>query len=261
MISVIYYFSGTGNCLAAARMLNEKLADKSEIISMPAVEGSLLIKANRIGFVFPVYCHRVPDIVKQFILRMEFESSPYIYAVATHAGEVGQSLFDVRVLLAKKGQSLSLGIELPMPGNARETKPDVDLERLAMLEQKAAEIAGLIETKKKDRLDGENGLIEKLRNQIVNYVAWNYVFSAKSFKSTDACSNCGICEKLCPVNNIRLIDKRPIWEKGCTGCLACFHWCPNEAIYLDTIFIGFGKRRKYHHPGISTNDMICAKEH
>lgn len=259
MISEIYYFSGTGNCLAAARMINEKLTEKSEIISIPAVDGNLVINAERVGFVFPVYCHKVPDIVKRFILRMEFTSSPYIYAVATHAGAVGQSLFDVQALLAKKGQSLSLGIALDMPGNAIETKPDIDWERLSVLEQKATEIAGLIDVQEKNIMHGKKGLLEYIRNRIVGFFSWNYVFSPKRFKISNHCTGCGICEKLCPVNNIHMVHLKPEWGKKCAACLACFHWCPKEAIYMDNYVIK--KRRKYHHPDISISDMICAKEY
>ena len=106
MISKIYYFSGTGNCLAIARKMSEKLAEKSEIIPIASISGKLTIKADRVGFIFPVYYHKIPDIVKQFILNIEFASSPYIYAIATHNGEIGQSLFDIKALLNKKSQSL-----------------------------------------------------------------------------------------------------------------------------------------------------------
>ena len=256
----IYYFSGTGNSLAAARMINEKTTEKSEIISIPSVDGRAVIKSDRVGFVFPVFCHKVPDIVKQFIIRMEFISSPYIYAVATHAGEPGQSLYDIKALLAKKGKSLSLGIAIAMPGNAIETNPNDELERLSTLEYKATEIAKLIDAQQTGVIDGNNGLGEHIRNFIVNFVAWNYVYTPKLYKPTDACTNCGICENVCPVNNIRLADKKPIWDKKCAACMACFHWCPNEAIYMDNVFIGFGKRRKYHHPDITITDMINAKE-
>ena len=257
MESQIFYFSGTGNSLATARMINEKLIKKSEIISIPAIDNKLVIKADRVGLVFPVYCNKVPDIVKQFIIRMEFTVSPYIYAVATHAGSPGQSLFDVQKLLAKKGQSLSLGIAVAMPGNAYETKPEIELERLSVLEQKAREIANSIEIKQKGVVEGSNGSAKRIKNRIRFFVAWNYVFSSKRFKTANNCTGCGICEKICPVNNIHLIDNKPIWKKECTACLACFHWCPQEAIYMNNFVIK--KRRKYHHPDISASDMICAK--
>ena len=254
MVSKIYYFSGTGNCLAVSQKINEKLSEKSDIISIPTLEGKQFIEADRIGFVFPVYYHKVPDIVKRFILNAEFIKFPYIYAVATQAGETGQSLFDVQKFLMKKGQSLSLGIAIDMPGNAIETKPNDEVKCLSALEQKAIEIAGFIELQKNGFIDGNNGLLESIRNSIVKYISYNFVFAPKRYKINSSCNGCGICEKICPINNIHLVNHKPEWKKKCTNCLACFHWCPKEAIYLN---IGkLGKRRKYHHPDISIKDML-----
>jgi len=258
MRSEIYYFSGTGNCLAIARKLNETLAEKSDIISIAQVKGKRTIRSDRVGFVFPVYYHKVPDIVKQFILNMEFATAPYIYAVATHNGAFGQSLFDVKDLLAKKGRSLSLGYTIAMPGNAFVTPPDVEVERLAASRQEVIEIAELIETQKEGVIVGYKGLIEQIRNAGVSFAAKHYGFAPKRFKVTDDCTGCKRCEKLCPVSSIQFTDRKPEWQKKCTACLACFHWCPVEAIYLDNPYVG--KRRKYRHPEIGLDDMLHTKE-
>ena len=254
MVSKIYYFSGTGNCLAVAKMINEKLTERSEIIPIKADNGKKNMKADRVGFVFPVYCHKIPKIVKQFILGMEFISIPYLYAVATHNGEPGQSLFDIQSLLAKKGQSLSLGIGIEMPGNAILTEPDVELKRLSDMEHKVIGIVDLIESQKEGIIEGVNSIIEHIRNSIVGFFAWNFVFSPNKFKISNNCSGCGICVKLCPINNINLVNNKPKWINKCATCLACFHWCPKEAIYMNNSFVH--KRRKYHHPNISINDMF-----
>ena len=254
MISEIYYFSGTGNCLAIARKIHEKSTGHSEVISIASVKGRRVTKADRIGIIFPVYCHKAPDIVKQFILNLEYTSTPYIYSIATHNGEIGQSLFEINALLEKKGQSLSLGSEIAMPGNALVTKPTIESKRLAMAEQRVADLANLIEDKTTGIVNGSNGLIEQLRKRIINFVAWNYVFSPKRFKLSNDCVRCSQCTKVCPVNNIQLVGGKPQWNSECTGCLACFHWCPKEAIYMNNYYIG--KRRKYRHPDIKISDMF-----
>jgi ferredoxin len=254
MENTIYYFTGTGNCLAVARKINEKSKEKSELIPITGYVDKPQTKGDRVGFVFPVYCHKVPEIVKQFILRMEFTSSPYIFAVATHNVEPGQSLFDIKKLLTKKGQFLSIGIAIEMPGNAIETKPNVELERLSALDQKTKEVVDLIEAQKKGIINGNSGLIEKIRNKIVCFFAWNYIFAPRRYKISNNCTGCNICGRVCPVKNIHMSNNRPIWEKKCAVCLACYHWCPNNAIYLDNSVIK--KRRQYHHPDITINDML-----
>jgi len=258
MISKIYYFSGTGNCLAIARKISEKLVGRSEVVPIASISGKLAIKADRVGFIFPVYYHKIPDIVKKFILNIDFVTSPYIYAIVTHNGEIGQSLFEIKTLLDRKGQLLSLGGEIAMPGNAYLTEPGVELERLSASEQKVIDLAVLIESQKKGIIYGKNGLIEQMQNRMMRFVARNYVLSPKRFKVSNDCTGCNQCIKVCPVNNIQLANCKPKWSNECTTCLACFHWCPKKAIYMKNSQIG--KRRKYHHPDITIADMFDQSE-
>ncbi len=53
---------------------------------------------------------------------------------------------------------------------------------------------------------------------------------ADAFRATDACIGCGKCVELCPLNNIRLENGKPVWGKNCTHCMACICHCPKEAI-------------------------------
>jgi len=34
--------------------------------------------------------------------------------------------------------------------------------------------------------------------------------------------------RVCPVNNIEMVDKKPVWQNRCESCLACINWCPKE---------------------------------
>ena len=59
--------------------------------------------------------------------------------------------------------------------------------------------------------------------------------TAKDFYATEGCIGCGKCEKLCPLNNITLLDKKPVWGKNCTHCMACIGNCPTDAIEYGTV--------------------------
>ena len=72
--------------------------------------------------------------------------------------------------------------------------------------------------------------------------------TADDFYVKDNCAGCGKCERLCPLNNIRLVDKKPVWGSHCTHCMACIGNCPVEAIEYGTITqqkrpYNFGKYR------------------
>ena len=64
----------------------------------------------------------------------------------------------------------------------------------------------------------------------VNPVFYRFFVKADAFRATDACIGCGKCVELCPLNNIRLENGKPVWGKNCTHCMACICYCPKEAI-------------------------------
>ncbi len=75
----------------------------------------------------------------------------------------------------------------------------------------------------------------------------------KKFSATAACTGCGVCAKVCPVNNIALNrEKRPVWEAHCEYCLACINWCPAQAIESGKATQG---RNRYHHPDVTAAEL------
>jgi len=67
------------------------------------------------------------------------------------------------------------------------------------------------------------------------------------------CDGYGICSRICPVDNIKMVDGKPAWQHHCERCMACLQWCPMEAIQFDKVSIG---RKRYHHPDVKLSDML-----
>ena len=65
-----------------------------------------------------------------------------------------------------------------------------------------------------------------------------FILTAKAFYAEDSCIGCGKCAKLCPLNNIKIEDKKPVWGKKCTHCMACIANCPKESIEYGKITQG-----------------------
>ena len=89
MKRVIYYFTGTGNSMRAARVIAGKLTDTA-IISMRCDPKTVPASdCEVIGFVFPVYHWTIPAPAVQFIEQLEINADAYIFAVAMPSFIVG----------------------------------------------------------------------------------------------------------------------------------------------------------------------------
>ena len=78
-------------------------------------------------------------------------------------------------------------------------------------------------------------LFEKLAILPLNPFWARFMLPSKDFYTTDKCIGCGKCSRLCPIKNIRMENKRPVWEKPCAHCMACILNCPFEAIEYGNI--------------------------
>lgn len=254
MSSTIFYFSGTGNSLAVARELNNSLSDKASIIPLSTFrnEESVQIDADVVGFVFPVYFMNIPDIVKSFIKKLTFKTNPYIFAIATCNGIPGASLSELNKCLNRKGELLSSGFVIHMPGNALVTPHNIEIERLNNYKTKVTEISTNINNRSINKIECKDNLKTRIVSGICKPLGKQLYLTPKNVSYTSQCVGCGICEKVCPLNNIKMINKRPHWEKDCSTCLACFHWCPKKAVKGGKML---NKRERYHHPEMSIEDM------
>jgi ferredoxin/flavodoxin len=261
MSTDIYYFSGTGNSLYAAKQLGNGHSDKVRIFPIPIFrhQKKTVVHSDIIIIVFPVYFQTLPSIVESFVNNVEFTSGiSHIYGVATCNGEPGHSLFTLNRILKKKGISLKAGFTVVMPGNSiiiRDfTNPyDVRIRRLQEAKHRLKEISQFIHEKHSGGIEGNDGFKYHLQGFITGTVAKHIYKTPTRFRFTKNCSQCSLCIKLCPLNNITMGNEGPRWGNKCEHCLACFHWCPRIAIELGNSSHG---KLRYHHPDILIQDMF-----
>lgn len=74
------------------------------------------------------------------------------------------------------------------------------------------------------------------------------------FSVEDNCIGCSQCSKVCPANNIEMVDGKPKWKlENCQACFACAQWCPVTAIQYTKRTIGI---ERYHHPGVKVQELF-----
>ncbi|HNX59159.1 MAG TPA: EFR1 family ferrodoxin [Spirochaetota bacterium] len=256
-MTVIWYFSSTGNSLHAARSIAEKTGAGAPR-PMRCGESEIdLTDADRVGFVFPVYLHGVPSIVESFISRIQFRNDAYVFAVVTHNGEPGGTLRKLHALLRRKGRALSAGYDIKMPGNsvilADLTSDEGEQSRRVInADAEIQEIIRKVNEREVMPVPPRDSAKGFFLAKILGFVTMIYRVHAR-FWTNDACRKCGMCVRVCPVGNISMDNGVIRWKGKCLNCLACYHWCPEHAVELDHYT---AKRRRYHHPRVSYPDMI-----
>jgi ferredoxin len=256
METSIYFFSGTGNSLKIAKDLC-LILDNCEVISIAKIlqQDYLNCNAERVGFVFPLYFLGAPAIVLDFMKKINLNNSKYLFAVITsHGGGAGAAIYQLNKILKSKSKKLNSGFSIEMPGNYIPMYDIVSEDQQKIVFKKAdedvKEIAEIIrqmkENIKKQTFQFIGAFINKLFSKNVNKSDENFIVN-------DNCNSCEICEKVCPVKNIKIIDGKPQWQHKCQRCLACIHFCPTEAIQYGK---KTSKRNRYHHPDIKINEII-----
>ena len=120
MKTIIYYFTGTGNSLAAAKKIAAVLGD-CELVSIASLQntpGEIVPSADRVGIVCPVYDAGVPRIVAEFVGRLSLIRAGYTFAIVTLGGTGVSALHQLNGIVSRKsGKKLDAAWIVKMPGN------------------------------------------------------------------------------------------------------------------------------------------------
>lgn len=269
----IYYFSGTGNSLVVARDIAEKTNGK--LISIPSVmkEESVKPEADVLGIVFPVYYATndcgIPLIVGRFVKKLENLGSKYIFAVCTCGYMPGTTIENLRGAIESRGGKLAAGFTVRMSSkNLAERKQQ---KMLVKRKKKLEAICEYVNARREGKFE-TRGLLrkillaplralekpifmyryKKLSNTSKNSFSELIPLADRSFRTNENCNGCGICARVCPVNNIKMVDGKPVWQHHCETCYGCYGWCPKNAICGDIV----AYNDWYHHPEAKLSDML-----
>ncbi len=259
MKTVIYYFSGTGNSLFAAKTLKAQM-DNAELVAVKNIIKDKVItpKCETIVIVFPVYMWGPPIMIMDLINKLSVTAEQKVYFFATYGGMLARALCYTRDILTKKGIILQGGFAARMPGNFMPMYNVYPNDKQQALFKKAhakiTEAAFIIKTGAKYTIDTNLGFAGWLLTAILRKALEPKIkTNDKNFFADEKCNSCGICAKVCPVGNIIQNGKSVVWGGSCENCLACLHWCPQKAIQFGP---KTASRGRYHQPEISLNDII-----
>lgn len=232
---MVLCFSGTGNSLYAAKIIARITGDELISLNDRIKNGSFedINSEKPLVFVAPTYAWNLPRIVRDYILKTRFTGSSKAYFVLTCGSGTGSAAYGLLNLCREKQFEFMGLATIIMPENYVAMFPVPDEPKSKKIISKAIpkikHAAELI-------LNGDtlntsySPVLGLLCNAIVTSTFYKLFVKDKGFYTTGACTGCGRCVSLCPTNNIRLNNARPVWEGKCTHCMACICSCPTEAI-------------------------------
>ncbi|GAU78318.1 EFR1 family ferrodoxin [Fusibacter sp. 3D3] len=232
MSTELYYFSGTGNTYYIAKKIAHSFSDSKLIpIGSLNLESPVKTNAQNIGIVFPVYFYDAPKIVKRFLEKIELSDQPYVFLIANYGAGGGNALANCTSILNARHIGVSSTFSFVLPDNSI-IFPTPKAKMPQMLTDADHEIDKTIQS----LLNHEKGKLptQKIATHLVSSFMQKLSTSYLEFNKLNIdkakCTNCGLCSKVCPVDNITTSSTYPQMNHKCEMCFSCLHHCPEEAI-------------------------------
>lgn len=251
---LIYYFSATGNSLYVAKYLRNSIPDVAlESIPQNLREKNFRTEEDRIGFVFPLHYGGLPMLIEEFVRQIEIPNARYIFAICTCGIPfLGEPFTEFEEILGRK---LDASWFLRLVSNylpSRDTAADWRIRfRYWWAERQLKKVSESIsENRARKTCEIGKNLCRKLHEEWKNRRS---SLDEKFLCDKSKCIRCGMCEKICPVENISRPRDFPIWNHNCVECLGCLHICPNRAIDIGEVTRG---RKRYRHWKIKSKELL-----
>ena len=256
MNTVIFYFSSTGNSLYVAKRLKEEIGN-TEIVSIKKAlkEDKLNYNCNRIGIVYPLHCFDIPPVVSDFLSLVNLNEDTYAFAVQVTGGDSSKNGFvSINEKLMSKHINLKNILEVKYISNYLRMGREPSIKKAKSLIENSKEdirrFARSVRYEERKRIPQNKTMIKNLLNDL-----WRekFVIKDKNFNVNDNCIGCGLCQKICPTQNISMLNSKPKWHGKCSDCMSCINICPKEAINIGKQTI---KKNRYRNPYINRDELI-----
>ncbi len=236
---LILYFSGTGNTHFIAKRIKDSLQNENaECSAVETFPPERIKDYDTLIFSFPIYGCKMPEFLKQFTDKFLLTKSKRIILFSTFAYTPCNSMKEAANYFEKRGFQVTFAKGIKMPGSdgllllkkgtrAAKKASQVNLKNI---EQFVNNVKDAIYSNSTAKPQG-NILFEPL-NLIMNLFIPIENTLKKAMFADENCIHCGICEKVCPVSNIKVTESEVLFGKECVLCLRCVSQCPVEAIQI-----------------------------
>lgn len=239
----IFYYSGTGFTLKAAKILHKELRD--EVVLKPIVglmnNGCNGCNAEKIGLMMPLHAFGMPSAYREFLETFQFPKAKYIFSLVTCGGAPAKVYKEINRYLRRQDKQLNAFRYAVAPNTF-----DVVFKMSDMKKVEKARLRFDDDVKSFAKTVNHND--DSIKLMYRNYFGDIFLFPLmrmlnrktgyfnlqKDFYVDNKCIGCGKCEKMCLSGKIKMKGKKPDWQSdvSCQFCLACLNLCPQQAVQV-----------------------------
>ncbi|MBO7215315.1 MAG: EFR1 family ferrodoxin [Clostridia bacterium] len=239
---MVLYFSATGNTEFIAKEIAKRTSDECvNLLNRVKNQDFSPINSEK-PFVIcaPVYVCEIPRFMAKYLKKATFTGNKNVYFILTSGGYCGPSGILLKKIFKRKKMICHGHAEFKMPRNYVVSDSYPMLAKEQVEERITASYSELDKIANEILLGGtltarHVNIFETLITVPFNPVWCKLKLKAKDFYVEDSCKGCGKCEKLCPLNNVSIVDKKPQWGDNCTHCMACIANCPTKSVQYGAI--------------------------
>lgn len=289
----LFWFSGTGNSLALAKRLAERITSGGDEVRLTPVAqalcaskgspsaqtGRITSSADRIGLFFPVYYLSLPAMVKVFLerldlkdeqhelkhenldlksVRIEQKSDKRFFTVSSCGQSDHGVAAQINKICRQKGIQLDSHFRTVMPDNSIVYATPEEKHK-TLLEAAEAHTGFMYDALREERpvMEATGFPLDRAAGVAIRF--WcDTILGFKALAADDECCvRCGLCMRICPAEIIKpAADGFPQWQnpEACQSCFACVHHCPSSAIRFRRQ--SKGPLLRYKHPAVSVSDFL-----
>ena len=236
---LLIYYTGTYN----TRFLTEKL--KGRFVARGDSVDTVEINCNTpvcncdgydlVGFSYPIYGFNAPLPFEQYVRKLRFPAGQKFFIYKNSGETLAMNNASSRLLLRrmKRRGCVCVGeYHFVMPYNIHFPFERDFVRQILQMNEKQLDIM---------LHDLDHGIVKKIpSNPIYNLAAFfvsiqkvgGFVNSFFYRVDEKKCSNCGLCIKNCPQQNIRRKKGKIRFVHKCDMCMRCSFLCPKDAIKI-----------------------------
>lgn len=244
---ITIYFSGTGNSKYIAKQFSKKMDSDCYSIEEKINFKSILSNADTIAVVYPIYGSCVPRIMREFVEKyLEELKNKKLIIFCTQMLFSGDGARAFARLIPGCDKNIIYAEHFIMPNNICNFFLFPMSNKVILKKTKKAD-------KKLDKV------CDNIKKEIIRKRGWNIISTLlgktqniaypkmeeqarHSFIADSTCIQCGLCVKLCPMNNLEIIDGKVVQKDNCTICYRCVNICPQKAA---TVYFRAKPKKQY----------------